>query len=194
MLSLAIYCWANERFTWLVLHPLLPLLLLAGLRRPGDLGRAARAGSGKLGLAVARARASRYTGYTSWWANVENGADPREFLVTTQSAEEVRDVRDEVQAVAERAEREGRDVNIVVDSAEGATFPWAWYFRDLAGRLPRPDARRRCRATPTSRSSPTAAAPSCSRRSPATTAARFPFRVWWVRDYDKMSPARRALD
>ena len=31
LLSLAVYCWANERFPWLVLHPLLPLLLLAGL-------------------------------------------------------------------------------------------------------------------------------------------------------------------
>ena len=28
-LSLAVYSWANERFSWLVLHPLLPLLLLA---------------------------------------------------------------------------------------------------------------------------------------------------------------------
>ena len=30
-LSLAVYSWAGERFAWLVLHPLLPLLLLAGL-------------------------------------------------------------------------------------------------------------------------------------------------------------------
>ena len=30
-LSLAIYSWAGEKFAWLVLHPLLPLILLAGL-------------------------------------------------------------------------------------------------------------------------------------------------------------------
>ena len=30
-LSLAIYSWAGEKFSWLVLHPLLPLILLAGL-------------------------------------------------------------------------------------------------------------------------------------------------------------------
>ena len=29
--SLAIYSWASERFSWLVLHPLLPLILLAGI-------------------------------------------------------------------------------------------------------------------------------------------------------------------
>ena len=30
-LSLGIYSWAGEKFSWLVLHPLLPLILLAGL-------------------------------------------------------------------------------------------------------------------------------------------------------------------
>ena len=30
-LSLAIYSWAGEKFAWLVLHPLLPLILLAGI-------------------------------------------------------------------------------------------------------------------------------------------------------------------
>ena len=31
VLSLAVYSWAGEKFAWLVLHPLLPLLLLAGV-------------------------------------------------------------------------------------------------------------------------------------------------------------------
>jgi len=30
VLSLAVYSWAGEKFAWLVLHPLLPLVLLAG--------------------------------------------------------------------------------------------------------------------------------------------------------------------
>ena len=29
--SLAVFSWASERMPWLVLHPLLPLILLAGL-------------------------------------------------------------------------------------------------------------------------------------------------------------------
>ena len=31
VLSLAIYSWASERMPWLVVHPLLPLILLAGV-------------------------------------------------------------------------------------------------------------------------------------------------------------------
>ena len=30
LLSLAVYSWASEKFAWLVMHPLLPLLLLSG--------------------------------------------------------------------------------------------------------------------------------------------------------------------
>jgi uncharacterized protein (TIGR03663 family) len=184
-LSLAVYSWANERFTWLVLHPLLPLLLLAGLGVQAIWDARAR-WTGRLGFAVVLACAL-YMGYASWWANVENGADPREFLVTTQSAEDVKGVRDEVLAIAERARREGRDANILIDSAQGATFPWAWYFRDLdagyvdlsSGSLPgdtdvailTDDSRERLRG-----------------QLAGFDGRRFPFRVWWVRDYGAMSP------
>jgi uncharacterized protein (TIGR03663 family) len=185
VLSLALYSYASERFSWLVLHPLLPLLLLAGVGVQAIWDARARF-AGKLGL-VTVAVCVAYTGYTSWWANVENGADPREFLVTTQSADQVKDVRDEVEAVAERARREGRTVNILVDSAEGATFPWAWYFRDLpagyldmsSGELPS--------------DTDVAILTEANRDRLLQTFAgyegrRFPFRVWWVRDYDEMSP------
>ena len=77
VLSLAVYCWANERFTWLVLHPLLPLLLLAGLGVQAIWD--ARAALDRAGSAsrVVRRCACAVTGITSWRANVENGADPR---------------------------------------------------------------------------------------------------------------------
>jgi uncharacterized protein (TIGR03663 family) len=185
VLSLAIYSYASERFSWLVLHPLLPLLLLAGVGVQAIWDARARF-SGKLGL-VAVAVCVAYAGYTSWWANVENGADPREFLVTTQSAEDVKGVRDEVEAVAERAQREGRSVNILVDSAEGATFPWAWYFRDLpVGYLDMTNAE-----LPSD--TDVAILTEGNRDRVLQNLAgydgrRFPFRVWWVRDYDEMSP------
>jgi uncharacterized protein (TIGR03663 family) len=184
VLSLAVYSWANERFSWLVLHPLLPLLLLAGLGVQAIWDARAR-WSGRLGLAVVLACAL-YTGYSSWWANADNGADPREFLVATQSAEAVKGVRDEVVAIAERARRQGREARILVDSAQGATFPWAWYFRDLdAGYLDL-----------TSGNIPSdtdvAIVTEGSRARLAGELAgydgrRFPFRVWWVRDYGAMS-------
>jgi uncharacterized protein (TIGR03663 family) len=184
LLSLAVYCWANERFAWLVLHPLLPLLLLAGVGVQAIWDARAR-WNGRLGLTVLLACAL-YTGYASWQANVENGADPREFLVATQSAEDVKGVRDEVRAVAARAQREGRDAHILIDSAQGATFPWAWYFRDLdAGYLDLTTA-----GIPSD--TDVAILTDGNRDRLADQLAgyqgrRFPFRVWWVRDYGEMS-------
>jgi uncharacterized protein (TIGR03663 family) len=186
VLSLAVYSWANERFTWLVLHPLLPLILLAGFGVQAIWEARAR-WTGKVGLALVVVCAA-YTGYTSWRANVENGADPREFLVTTQSAPAVRDVRDEVRAVADRAEREGRSTRIVVDAAEGATFPWAWYFRDLPAEY----------LDMTSQDVPSDAdvlilteanRARLLQQLAGYDGRQFPFRVWWIRDYDKLSPA-----
>jgi uncharacterized protein (TIGR03663 family) len=185
LLSLAVYSWANERFTWLVLHPLLPLLLLAGFGVQ-TIWEARARWPGKLGIAAV-ALGMVYAGSTSWRANVEYGADPREFLVTTQSAPAVRDVRDEVQAIADRAEREGRSINITVDSAEGATFPWAWYFRHLPasytdlGSAPLPSDTDVAVLTEGSR----------ARLLPQLAGydgRRFPFRVWWIRDYGKLDP------
>ena len=77
-------------------------------------------------------------------------------------------------------------LTVTVDSADGATFPYAWYFRDLnVGYL----------------DLSTAAAPPPSdilvvtERSRARLASslaayqgrRFSFRVWWVREYGKQS-------
>ncbi len=185
-LSLAIYSWANERFSWLVMHPLLPLLLLAGLGVQA-IWSARDRWAGRLGLALV-VLCVLNTGYASFRANAQNGADPREFLVTTQSSDEVEHVRDRVVALSEKAQREGRDLTILVDSAEGATFPWAWYFRDLdvgyldlsqESQLPgdtdvvllTQGSRARLRG-----------------QLAGYDGKRFPFRVWWVRDYGDMSP------
>jgi len=184
VLSLAVYSWANERFSWLVLHPLLPLLLLAGVGVQAIWDARGR-WSRRLGLAVVLACAL-YTGYSSWWANVENGADPREFLVATQSAEQVKGVRDQVLAVAARAQRDGREAHILIDSAQGATFPWAWYFRDIGvGYLDLTDAE-----IPSD--TDVAVITEANRERLLGDLAgydgrRFPFRVWWVRDYGAMS-------
>ncbi len=184
VLSLAVYSWANERFSWLVLHPLLPLLLLAGLGVQA-IWDARRRWAGRLGLALVAACAL-YAGYASWTANVEHGADPRELLVTTQSAQQVKGVRDEVRAVAARAEREGREVRILVDAADGATFPWAWYFRDLpAGYLDLTHAE-----LPADTDVAVLTEPNRDRLLADLAGyegRRFPFRVWWVRDYGEMS-------
>jgi uncharacterized protein (TIGR03663 family) len=185
LVSLAVYSWASEKFAWLVLHPLLPLLLLAGVGVQAIWEARAR-WAGRAGLAVVLAGAL-YAGVASYWANAEYSADPRELLVSTQSAPQVQDVRDQVLATTERARREGRDVTIIVDAAQGATFPWAWYFRDLpVGYL---DLSKADLPSGTDVAIMTAGGRERARGQLAGyDGRRFPFRVWWVRDYGAMSP------
>jgi uncharacterized protein (TIGR03663 family) len=183
LLQLAIYSWANERFSWLVMHPLLPLILLAGIGIQAlweSRGRwAARAAAPVVAVCVA------YFVFSSWMVNVEHRADPREFLVATQSDEEVLGIRDRVLAAVADLRRAGRPVSITVDAAEGATFPWAWYFRDLpvgyldlTGAASLPDSAIFV-MTEGSRTKHLAALEPYEGR-------RFQFRVWWVRDYSRM--------
>jgi uncharacterized protein (TIGR03663 family) len=187
VLSLIVYSWAGEKFAWLVLHPLLPLLLLAGVGVQA-IWDARRRWYGVLGLVVA-VLAFAYAGYASYSANALHRADPRELLVSTQSSEEVARIARRVAARAEAAERARRPFTITVDAAEGATYPWAWYFRhldaayvDLASG-----------GTPARNSDvlilTVGARDRFGSQLRGYDVRRFPFRVWWVREYSKMSPA-----
>jgi uncharacterized protein (TIGR03663 family) len=180
VLSLAVYSWAGEKFAWLVLHPLLPLLLLAGLGVQA-IWDARRRWYGAVGI-VAAAAGFAYAGYASFTVNALNRADPRELLVSTQSSEEVARVAD---AVVARAERQ--PTSITVDSAEGATFPWAWYFRDLGAAYVELGGGR---TAPQSDVLILTQAAHERLRSSLTgyEQREFAFRVWWVRDYGEMSP------
>jgi predicted membrane-bound mannosyltransferase len=182
VLALIIYSWAGEKFAWLVLHPLLPLILLAGVGVQA-VWDARRRWYGAVGIAACVA-GLLYAGYASWSVNDRYRADPRELLVSTQSSEEVARVADEVVAAAERSDR---PLTITVDASEGATFPWAWYFRDLsvgyvelgaAGSAPDSDVLILTQAA-NDRLTPELV---------GREGRQFPFRVWWVRDYGAMSP------
>ena len=181
VLSLAVYSWAGEKFAWLVLHPLLPLILLAGIGVQA-IWAARRRWYGAAAAAVTLL-ALAYSGYASFLVNAEHGADPREFLVSTQSSTEVAAVAAEVVALA----RENPGLRITVDSAEGATFPWAWYFREQdVGYLDLGTSG----APPPDSDVVILTQASSNRLSTSLTGyevRRIPFRVWWVRDYGGQS-------
>ena len=129
-LSLVVYSWAGERMPWLIVHPLLPLVLLAGIgvqaaweatarrRRPLALAGAA------LGAAVLVHGATAVV--------YHHPADPREPLVFTQNSVDVHPVRDTLLELDRRSLTDGDEhARILVDSHLGGTWPWAWYLRDV---------------------------------------------------------------
>jgi uncharacterized protein (TIGR03663 family) len=173
-MSLAVYSWASERFAWLVMHPLLPLLLLAGIgvqaiwtaRR-----RVARLG----GLAVVTLCAA-YAAYASLEVNARHPVDPREWLVSTQSSQDVKDVAERVRGLGK--------VTINVDSGEGATFPYAWYFRDLPVGyidMTTPGYEPASQVLIMTEQARAKLLPLLA----AYEGRRYRFRVWWVRDWSK---------
>jgi uncharacterized protein (TIGR03663 family) len=184
-LSLAIYSWAGEKFAWLVLHPLLPLILLAGIGVQA-LWEARNTRLGRAGIAVAVV-AGLYVPFASWYANVELRANPRELLVSTQSSEEVKRVADQVVGMAKKKPK----LSVTIDSSDGATFPYAWYFRNLdVGYLDLSTA-----ASPPASDVLVMTEASSQRLGPQLgdyKGRRFPFRVWWVRDYTQATPAAWA--
>jgi uncharacterized protein (TIGR03663 family) len=191
VLSLAVYSWASEKFAWLVMHPLLPLLALAGLGVQA-IWEARHRPAGRVGLAVAVVCAVYVVG-ASFSVNALHRADPRELLVSTQSSEEVKQVAERVVAQADAAKRDGRPFPIAIDSADGATFPWAWYFRHLdVGYL---DYSQGNATVPPNTAVAILTQASRERQGGALGGYRgreFPFRVWWVRDYGAMSPKNWA--
>jgi uncharacterized protein (TIGR03663 family) len=181
LLSLVIYSWAGEKFAWLVIHPLLPLILLAGVAVQA-IWETRRRWYGVLGI-VAVVVGLAYSGYVSYRVNALNRTDPRELLVSTQTSEEVPRIAERVVARSER-----QPTSITVDASEGATFPWAWYFRHLpvnylelgagsTAELPDSDV---LILTP-------AANDRLAPQLGGYEGRELPFRVWWLRDYDAMS-------
>jgi uncharacterized protein (TIGR03663 family) len=182
VVSLAVYSWAGEKFAWLVMHPLLPLILLAGAGVQA-IWEARRRWAGRLGMALA-AVAFGYAAVASFWVNAVHRADPRELLVSTQSSEDVKRV---AEAVVARAARSPRPLRVIVDAAEGGSFPYAWYFRHLDASYP--DLSAAGTVPPGSVAILTETSRDRLRRSLAgDSERRFPFRVWWVRDYGAVSP------
>ncbi len=182
VLSLAVYTWAGEKMPWLLLHPLLPLLLLAGIGLQA-LWQDRRALAGRLGLAVA-AIGAVYLVHATTALSYDHPAEPEEFLVFTQSSVDVPHVRDQLLGLDRRVlDGTGRHLEIQVDSWGGATWPWAWYLRDAggaafvdmsrAGYLPSGEAL-------------LVADPDRQRLLPYLaryTGYRFRLRVWWVPNY-----------
>ena len=128
--SLAIFSWASERMPWLVLHPFLPLILLAGIAAQAIWERRSRVWA-KVAVAAAAVAAVAWV-YSSVQLSYFRSADPAEFMVQVQSSDDVPKVRDEVFRLRSALAAETDEPVVVqVDSWGGTSWPWAWYLRDL---------------------------------------------------------------
>jgi uncharacterized protein (TIGR03663 family) len=128
--TLLVFSWASERMPWLVLHPLLPLVLLAGIGAQALwVARGRLPAKAALGVVVVAGGASVWFAFG---AAFERQADPRELLVQVQSSDDVPRIRDEVVKLQRAASKAaGEPVVLQVDSWGGTGWPWSWYLRDV---------------------------------------------------------------
>jgi uncharacterized protein (TIGR03663 family) len=183
--NLVVYSWASERFPWLVLHPLLPLTLLAGVGAQG-VWRARRTPAGGIGIAAAAVGVA-YMGQAAYFVNYVRPADPRELLVSVQTSTDVPRVRDRLLHLERRAPVAlGRPLTVQVDSWGGTGWPWGWYLRDepvAYDDMSRPD------WVPTGDvlivADPNR--PLVERKLRRYDGRRFRLRVWWLPDWGSAS-------
>lgn len=125
--SLILYSYAGERMPWLIVHPLLPVLFLAGVGFHWLWKDRSALSPLLLGLV---AFGLVWTSFVSIRASFTTDTDARELLVQAgQATEHVEEVLAEVRALDAVARAElGRPAKIAVTTDN--SWPWAWYFRD----------------------------------------------------------------
>ena len=120
--TFAAFSWASERMPWLVLHPLVPLTLLAGIGAQALWACRRRALGAAAIVVVALAAAGAL--YHSIRLSYFRPADARELYVQVQTPEDVPQVRDRIMALERAWRREhGEPFVPVVDSWGGTGWP-----------------------------------------------------------------------
>ena len=183
LVQLAVYSWAGEKFAWLMLHPMLPIVLLAGLGGQHLIGRTATAAARRV-TAGALAVALVGTGALAIRPAITDGDDPRELLVTVQTQAAVRDLAAEIRAGYAR----GEIASVLVDERDSGSWPWAWYlvgldrveYVTIEPAAPLPEG---YDVYIVSASTDLPAVP------PGYRIDRFALRGWWLPDWDRASVA-----
>jgi uncharacterized protein (TIGR03663 family) len=180
--SVVVYSWAGERMPWLFLHPLLPLLLLAGLgvqlvwghRRPAV----------RVALVAAACVGAAYTVRSTTALAYANAANPKEILVFTQTSNDTKGALAQLRTLDRRVFAATRQhLTLDVDMWGGLTWPWAWYLRDLdtAGYVDMSSTSYAPAAQALLVADPDRAA--LAPRLSGYSGHRFKAREWWIPDY-----------
>ncbi|MXX66691.1 MAG: TIGR03663 family protein [Chloroflexi bacterium] len=127
-LSFLIYSAAGEKAAWLVLHPLLPLCLLAA--RCGGDWIAGSVGKRRLLAAAVIVLLLAVSARNALATTFSYGDVPRTPLVYTQTSRDVLAILDIIED-AGQISGSGRELPILVDAT--AHWPLAWYLREHEG-------------------------------------------------------------
>ncbi len=186
VVQFAVYSWAGEKFAWLAMHPLIPLVLIAGIGGQAIVERLRTSTTNALRAAAAAGGfiLAALTLMIAVPPAITDGDDTRELLVTVQTQAAVPNLVDAMRA----ARSDGRLGRVLVDERDSGSWPWAWYLHgwdDVAWMTidptqPLPDG---FDAIIVSASTPPPAVPN------GYTITRFPLRGWWLPDYDSASAA-----
>ena len=186
VVSLVVYSWAGEKFAWLVLHPLMPLILLAGVGVQVDLGAPP--------AVVRRARPRRHR-RRARLHRLRVLPGQRRARRRPARVPRLHPVRHRRRARARRGDGAGAkrpELNVTIDERGGRDVPLRLVLPPPQRRLHRPQPGERGRAADR-RADPHPGQPArgSRRRLTGYDGREFRFRVWWVRDYGAMS-ARQA--
>ncbi len=128
--SMAMYSWAGEKMPWLLIHPLLPLLFLAGIGFQ-SLWRSRQRIAGVCGLAIS-ALGLVYLIHAATALSFDHPANPEELLVYTQTSTAVPQVNRLLHEINQMTyDATGQPLHVAVDTTDGTDWPWAWYLRHL---------------------------------------------------------------
>lgn len=125
ILAFGVYSWAGEKFPWLMIHPLLPVTLLAAMFAVDAVRRLPRA---RVWIVAILAVLTVIELHSMWEVNFINGANPVEMMVYVQSSPQTPVVADDILRLSHKVTN-GKTLHVTIDSLD--TWPFAWYLRDM---------------------------------------------------------------
>ena len=127
--SFSVHSWAGERMPWLIIHPLLPFVILAGLGVQVLWDHRGEVWQVPVGLAFGLGLL--WTLNTSYEAAYDRGGEPQELFVQAgQATPEVPEWVDRLYELDRLVmAEEGRHLTVSIDS--DVYWPYGWYLRDF---------------------------------------------------------------
>lgn len=125
VLSFGIYSWAGEKFSWLLIHPLIPLTVLASMALVELLKRESRI---RVVVGVVASLLLLVQLHNFYEVNFVHGDDPVEMMVYVQSSPDTPKVAQQIQTVSYKASSD-LTMPVTIDTLD--TWPFAWYLRDM---------------------------------------------------------------